>query len=204
MQIACERCSTSYLLDDNLIPAQGAPVQCTKCGLVFTAMRPTRDAKIDDQPVRQTGSTLMFGTAVDENGAPTTTKTFGVVDPPAPSAPKGGATRMFGAVSPAPTNPNLPKPPASTQMFGAVGARPNPAKAAKPEPAAAANPRATMMFGITNPGAAESPVAAPTPSPIAAAAPAPGLPALRCSGQSLRRRDPHPLPLQRPLLALPR
>ena len=37
MQITCEKCQTSYEVDDKLIPPGGAPVQCTKCGNLFTA-----------------------------------------------------------------------------------------------------------------------------------------------------------------------
>jgi predicted Zn finger-like uncharacterized protein len=35
--IRCEKCSTLYELDDNLVPPQGAPVQCSKCQFVFKA-----------------------------------------------------------------------------------------------------------------------------------------------------------------------
>ncbi len=40
MQITCEKCQTSYVVDDKLIPAAGAPVQCTRCGSTFTAYPP--------------------------------------------------------------------------------------------------------------------------------------------------------------------
>ncbi len=39
VQIACPNCHTRYALDDRLVPTGGAPVQCTRCGLVFTAQR---------------------------------------------------------------------------------------------------------------------------------------------------------------------
>jgi len=37
VQIQCEKCSTTYAVEDGLIPPGGAPVQCTKCGNLFTA-----------------------------------------------------------------------------------------------------------------------------------------------------------------------
>jgi predicted Zn finger-like uncharacterized protein len=38
--IKCDKCGTVYDLDENMIPVQGAPVQCTKCHNVFMAYRP--------------------------------------------------------------------------------------------------------------------------------------------------------------------
>ncbi|HET9599442.1 MAG TPA: zinc-ribbon domain-containing protein [Anaeromyxobacteraceae bacterium] len=40
MLIRCEKCSTLYELEDRLIPAGGAPVQCSKCQFVFRAYPP--------------------------------------------------------------------------------------------------------------------------------------------------------------------
>ena len=40
MFISCAKCSTAYVLDDALIPPQGAPVQCTKCNHVFFVKLP--------------------------------------------------------------------------------------------------------------------------------------------------------------------
>lgn len=37
MHIRCEKCNTLYELDENLLPAAGAPVQCSKCQFVFKA-----------------------------------------------------------------------------------------------------------------------------------------------------------------------
>ena len=40
MRIQCERCSTTYELDESRLPPSGAPVQCTRCGNVFRAFPP--------------------------------------------------------------------------------------------------------------------------------------------------------------------
>ena len=37
MLIRCDKCSTLYELEEDLIPPRGAPVQCSKCQFVFTA-----------------------------------------------------------------------------------------------------------------------------------------------------------------------
>jgi predicted Zn finger-like uncharacterized protein len=54
VHISCERCATVYVLDDKLIPAGGAPVQCTRCGLVFTA-RPARSSPPAARPPAPAG-----------------------------------------------------------------------------------------------------------------------------------------------------
>jgi predicted Zn finger-like uncharacterized protein len=40
LNIRCERCSTTYELDETLLAPEGSPVQCTKCQHVFTAVPP--------------------------------------------------------------------------------------------------------------------------------------------------------------------
>ncbi|MGB8929693.1 MAG: zinc-ribbon domain-containing protein, partial [Anaeromyxobacteraceae bacterium] len=40
MNIRCERCSTTYELDEALLAPEGSPVQCTKCQHVFNAVPP--------------------------------------------------------------------------------------------------------------------------------------------------------------------
>lgn len=40
MNIRCEKCSTTYELDETLLAPEGSPVQCTKCQHVFTAVPP--------------------------------------------------------------------------------------------------------------------------------------------------------------------
>ena len=37
MLIRCDKCSTLYELEEDLLPPRGAPVQCSKCQFVFTA-----------------------------------------------------------------------------------------------------------------------------------------------------------------------
>ncbi|MBX7100136.1 MAG: zinc-ribbon domain-containing protein [Myxococcaceae bacterium] len=140
MHISCEKCATTYVLDDAIIPPQGAPVQCTKCGHVFTARLP-RPAAPAAVPAPM-GATMMFGAG----GAPP------------PAAPQPSRTVMFGAAgAPAPASV-APAPASSTMMFGAVGAPgPAPAPAAVPP---AAQPSRTVMFGA--PGAPSIP---PAPAP---------------------------------------
>ena len=179
MLISCEKCATTYVLDDKLIPAAGAPVQCTRCGHVFTARPPGAEAGAQPAPT----STQMFGAPGAPGGAPgpsspaNKTVMFGVAgsDPtPAPQAPTN-RTVMFGApgagAAPAanpreaPTNktvmfgvpnadpPKEPSPASRTMMFGAPGAGASPST----PPAQAANK--TMMFGAGELGPA--PAAAP-------------------------------------------
>ncbi len=109
MHISCEKCGTTYVLDERLIPPQGAPVQCTKCQHVFTAMPPAPAPAAG-------GQTVIFGSG--QAPAPA---------PPAPArGPAGGQTQIFGAGQHGP----LPseRPSSQTQMFGAVPAAPAPAK----------------------------------------------------------------------------
>jgi len=40
VHIRCERCATVYELDERILPPTGAPVQCTRCQLVFHAFPP--------------------------------------------------------------------------------------------------------------------------------------------------------------------
>jgi predicted Zn finger-like uncharacterized protein len=50
--IRCDKCTTVYELDESVLPATGAPVQCSKCQFVFTAYRPSqpRQAPASPQP----------------------------------------------------------------------------------------------------------------------------------------------------------
>src|SRR5262252_3940099 len=95
MRIACVKCSTLYELDDRLIPPSGAPVQCTRCGSVFTA-------KAGDAGKQMPAAAQPSPVAV----------------PPSAVAPRRSATQIFGAIK---TEPPMPAggARAATQVFGA-------------------------------------------------------------------------------------
>ncbi len=88
MQIACEKCATQYVLDENVIPPGGAPVQCTRCGHVFVAT---------PEPKR-------------------TTQIFGSTRPAGEGAPQRSGTQVFGVAKPA--SDGAPEPSRTTQIFG--------------------------------------------------------------------------------------
>jgi predicted Zn finger-like uncharacterized protein len=116
VQIACPNCHTHYALDDRLVPAGGAPVQCTRCGLVFTA-RHTDAAPGEDAPVTDASGkpgTLPYGSTA-KPGGPIRTEAYGK-NPPA-----AGATQVFGQGAVVPPSPPAPSPAAAarTQVFGA-------------------------------------------------------------------------------------
>ncbi|HZN94541.1 MAG TPA: zinc-ribbon domain-containing protein [Myxococcales bacterium] len=193
VQISCERCGTTYALDERLIPAGGAPVQCTRCGHVFTAMPP------GVPPRPETNKTQLFGSGTPAAAAPGAAGTSSRPPVPGAQAPapsqERSSTQMFGvAGTPAPPAAIAPAAPApadrhSTQMFGgqqpaaanAVAARPKPPSGSmqvqgQPAPNAA---RSTQMFGsalVSSTPAAERPSAqtfgsAPTPAQAPASAP---------------------------------
>ncbi len=178
MQIACPNCHTRYALDDRLVPTGGAPVQCTRCGLVFTAQRGDAAGGPGQQP--SPSGTLPFGSAARTAG-PIRTEAYGQSPPPSPSTqvfgagpaaapappgPAGGRTQVFGSgtaegartqVFGASAGPPPRSVPASavnrTQVFGGTPARPP----APPEPPPAAR---TQVFG----GAAAPGGSAPPPA----------------------------------------
>jgi predicted Zn finger-like uncharacterized protein/uncharacterized protein (TIGR02996 family) len=53
MLITCPQCDTTYELKNQLIPAGGVPVECTRCGRVFRAHRPEYDVA----PIHRIGPT---------------------------------------------------------------------------------------------------------------------------------------------------
>lgn len=146
MLISCEKCSTTYTLDEALIPASGAPVQCTRCSHVFTAYPPRSDTQatlLDDEPTtgrrknppsvgvppqsRPANQTMVFGT-----GAPP------VQQPPPTAQQRANQTLVFGGAQPPPP----PRPANQTMVFGTGAAPQQPAP-----PPAKASPNQTMVFG---------------------------------------------------------
>ena len=157
MQIACPNCHTRYALDDRLVPPGGAPVQCTRCGLVFTAQR--GDAGAQGQQPAPSG-TLPFGSAARSQG-PIRTEAYGQ-NPPAPAA----STQVFGSGPAAAVPPAPPPGGGRTQVFG-VGETARTqvfgAGAAAPRPPAPANRTQVFGSGAASPGLPpESPPAART------------------------------------------
>ena len=183
MQIACPNCHTRYVLDDRLVPTGGAPVQCTRCGLVFTAQRGETPGAAAQQPAPS--GTLPFGSAARSAG-PIRTEAYGQSPPPgtastqvfgarpaaaAPPAPPpgGGPTQAFGSSAAA----------ARTQVFGAGAASRPAAPRPAPPPPAPAN-RTQVFGGAAMPGVPpEPPAPARTqvfggvPPPASEAPPAP-------------------------------
>lgn len=165
MQISCERCSTSYVLDDALIPPQGAPVQCTRCGLVFTA-KPAGADPSTAQTNPHT-NTAMFG-AIGSGPAPKhSTAMFGAV---------GATGGMFDALKDAKPNQTLmfggsaqqaPAKPPSTALFGALGS------GAPGQPSA----NSTLIFGGSPAAAPEAPKPSPSSTMVFGAVPSPAAPA---------------------------
>ncbi len=176
MQIACPNCHTRYALDDRLVPTGGAPVQCTRCGLVFTARR-GGDAPGAQGKSPAPSGTLPFGSAARTAG-PIRTEAYGQSPPPAAS------TQVFGS-SPAAASPVPARPAAGrTQVFGSEAARTQVfgAGAAAPRAPAPAPPAAnrTQVFGGAGPGLPpEPPPAARTQVFGGAAAAHPEAPAAR-------------------------
>jgi predicted Zn finger-like uncharacterized protein len=137
VHISCEKCATTYLLDDALIPPQGAPVQCTRCGHVFTAR-----LGASDPTSTQPGPPSWEQGEGPRGGHPPTNQTqvFGAV--PSPGASKAGAD----------INQTLLGNPAAAVGFGAPDASGNKtlmfAGAGRTgEPDAQPSTKQTMVFG---------------------------------------------------------
>ena len=152
MLISCEKCSTTYVLEDAVIPPQGAPVQCTRCGHVFTARHPAASPE-----TKPNTATLMFAAptaaeapAPPKPNLPSQTMVFGAVSPP--SGPPGGKTVVFGALEP-PAPARQPNPP----TFGTAAHH---ARGTQAPPKQAGARSETVIFGT--PGAQPAPDAAPT------------------------------------------
>ncbi len=196
MLISCEKCSTTYVLDETLIPSAGAAVQCTRCSHVFTAFPPSPAVAtvLGDEPTttkrkvpslgvpqgRPANQTLVFGTgaAGEGLGAPPAqrpanqTMVFGSV--PAQPPPAATQTMVFGSQpGPAPQRSPLERASASQTMVFGTPAGQQPAQSAAPSHGGAGNQ--TLVFGA-------SPVAPPGPVSFGTAA-----------GQQAAAREPPPL-----------
>ncbi len=144
MQISCEKCQTAYVLDDRLIPPGGAPVQCTRCGHVFTAKSPNASRPPPPKPVAP--PVANYVPAASRTTERSGTQIFGAAQAAAPSSPSSQSTQMFG--TPAARTPAG----SPTQIFGAVTM---PAQPASSPPAGQAN--TTQVFGaVSAPAAAKS------------------------------------------------
>lgn len=124
MLIRCEKCTTTYELDEALLPPQGAPVQCSRCQFVFTA-RPQQAA------------------------APTTTRERDALTPDLTPAGKEGWPTPTAASTPPPTpDPSAPSaaPPQATRGRRASTATP----AATTTPAVIATPTTAATSTATS------------------------------------------------------
>ena len=173
MLISCEKCSTTYVLDETLIPASGAAVQCTRCSHVFTAFPPRPEPSvIEDEPTttkrkvaasgipqgRPANQTMVFGTgsAADAPAPPeqrpaNQTMVFGTGPAQPPPASKPSQTMVFGAQPVAP--PAAGRPASQTMVFGTQAGQQSAQPAAAPSHSAGAGNQ-TLVFG-------NSPVAPP-------------------------------------------
>jgi predicted Zn finger-like uncharacterized protein len=112
VQISCPRCATSYELDERVLPAGGAPVQCTRCSHVFTAHPPPRPGH----------GTQIFGSpnVAPGDGSPAAPDSDSAqpgdeFEPPPPEE----RTQIYGRTTAARAgSPSAPSP--STQIFGSA------------------------------------------------------------------------------------
>ncbi|BDG07702.1 zinc-ribbon domain-containing protein [Anaeromyxobacter paludicola] len=162
MHIRCERCSTVYELDEKLVPAEGALVQCTRCEHVFTAMRPA-------------------GAEPAAPPAPASRPEPSPQPPPSAAAParngaidESGEAPSSAEAAPEPAPEPLPEPPRLSTLEGSDDELAGPPRRAGPAPKAEGQ------------GAPVPPWARPT---SAGAAPGPSVPmssAYRSSVQRMR------------------
>lgn len=189
MLISCEKCSTTYVLDETLIPAAGAAVQCTRCSHVFTAFPPKPDTQatvLEEEPTT-TKRRTPAAAGIPQGGRPANqTMVFGTgaAPPAAPQPPAGrpaNQTMMFGGGAPAPASqPPAPQPRAANQtmVFGTPAGQ---QAAQQPAPSQAPNPNQTLVFG-----------ASPVAPPAAAANPHQTLVFGTAAGQQAAAREPAP------------
>lgn len=157
MLISCEKCSTTYELDEKLIPSAGAAVQCTRCSHVFTAYPPA--PALDAEPT--TSKRRPAAAGVPQSRPANQTMVFGTgpaAEPQAPAQRPVNQTMVFGTQAPvgAPPSPQAaPRPANQTMVFGTAAGQ-QAAQAPAPK-APAANQ--TLVFG-------SAPVAAPAPPTV--------------------------------------
>jgi predicted Zn finger-like uncharacterized protein len=119
VRIRCERCATTYELDERRLPTHGALVKCTRCDHVFRAAPPAAAEARGAGPTRadEPGSsgekTALFG--FGRSAAEETTASIASAPPPA-LMPADGAERH------APPAPRPPARPAGGRA-AAAGAR---------------------------------------------------------------------------------
>lgn len=107
MRIRCERCATTYELDERRLPGHGALVKCTRCDHVFRAARPGAGADGAPEPMRDPAApehpaaedrTALFGfpsAAEEETTAPIAPRGRAAV----PRAPAPARAREGGAIA---------------------------------------------------------------------------------------------------------
>ncbi|HET7753560.1 MAG TPA: zinc-ribbon domain-containing protein [Anaeromyxobacteraceae bacterium] len=150
MLIRCEKCSTTYELEERRIPPGGAPVQCSRCEHVFRAYPPSR---IDGEGVadaeRRPGLELVPPPANDlpEDAAP----------PPEPPVGAGPEPRALPAYQWPPAAPG-------------ESAEPAPVATADTEPAAEPAPVAPPYAAVTK---TPAPAVTKTAPPAVTKTPAP-------------------------------
>src|SRR5258707_585701 len=167
VQISCPKCSARYELDDRLVPAGGAPVQCTSCKFIFTA-KPEAVPRAAPAPARPTSSpkTEIFGKSRPQErpkpnlpSAPVPaarqsaaeTIHFGSLPIPTGARPPARETVLFGSANAVPARTPAPNNALQTQIFG-KGSFPPAARAnadgSRPAPQGSADSAADSALGL--------------------------------------------------------
>lgn len=121
MRIRCERCATTYELDEKRLPPHGALVKCTRCDHVFRAAPPAPgsasllpDAQ-PEEPTRPTGDerTALFGFSTPAGEEQTAN--LATAPPPEPATARrrevpAAVRRAGGAPAPGPARSRSPWP----------------------------------------------------------------------------------------------
>jgi predicted Zn finger-like uncharacterized protein len=168
MHITCERCGTVYALDDRLIPAAGAPVQCTRCGNVFTAKPPQQE--YSQEPTRKT--MMLFpenapGPGFDRTPAPAARPAPSVTPPPSDAAKAALGKTMLQFPTPTAPVPQTPK----TVRYGSPGSVALPTTTSSPPKATPAVVPETVARPRSSTPVSQPAVRTRTPRP-------PGVPAI--------------------------